>query len=162
MSSRIGGYVRQHHLALLCLFLVLGGGTAWALERNSVKSKHIVNEQIRGVDVADGSLGPADIADTASTTVHGGVDVAADACEDIVLPNSLPDDTTAVLVLPNRNEPNSDSDWDSRLILGGYGPRHAPTESIIGSPATPIRICNTSNENVMDARLSFYVLGFNP
>jgi hypothetical protein len=39
----------------LCLFAVLGGGTAYAvtqIDRNSVKSKHIVNEQVRAKDLA--------------------------------------------------------------------------------------------------------------
>ncbi len=51
MASRIGNYVRQHHLALLCLFLIVGGGTAWALERNSVRSKHIKNGQVSQADL---------------------------------------------------------------------------------------------------------------
>ncbi len=56
MWDRIAAYIRQHHLALLCLFLIIGGGTAWALERNSVRSRHIVNGQVRGVDVKESSL----------------------------------------------------------------------------------------------------------
>ena len=54
VATGIGRYVRQHHLGLLCLFLIIGGGTAWALERNSVESKHIVNGQVKGPDLADG------------------------------------------------------------------------------------------------------------
>lgn len=52
MAEKVGSYVRQHHLALLCLFLIVGGGTAYALERNSVRSKHIVNGQVRKADLA--------------------------------------------------------------------------------------------------------------
>jgi hypothetical protein len=54
VAKRIGSYVRQHHLALLCLFLILGGGTAWALENNSVKSRHIVNGQVKDPDLSAG------------------------------------------------------------------------------------------------------------
>jgi hypothetical protein len=52
MSKRIGNYVRDQHLALLALFLVLAGGTALAaaLPSNSVKSKHIVNGQVKAKD----------------------------------------------------------------------------------------------------------------
>ena len=49
-------YIRRHHLSLLCLFLILGGGTAWALDRNSVGSRHIINGQVKAVDVRDNSL----------------------------------------------------------------------------------------------------------
>ena len=52
MVSRVGAYFKRHHLALLCLFLVVAGGTAYALERNSVKSKHIVNGQVKAPDLA--------------------------------------------------------------------------------------------------------------
>jgi hypothetical protein len=39
----------------LCLFLVIGGGTAYAvtqIDRNSIKSRHIVNGQVRAKDLA--------------------------------------------------------------------------------------------------------------
>jgi hypothetical protein len=41
-------------VSTLCLFLLLGGGAyaAFSLPRNSVKSKHIVNRQVKGVDLA--------------------------------------------------------------------------------------------------------------
>jgi hypothetical protein len=51
MRRKIAIYVRQHHLALLCLFLIAGTGTAWAIERDSVKSKHIVDDQVRAADI---------------------------------------------------------------------------------------------------------------
>jgi hypothetical protein len=51
--TRVGDYVKQHHLALLCLFFVVGGGTAWALELNSVRSEHIVNRQVKSNDLSD-------------------------------------------------------------------------------------------------------------
>lgn len=52
MSKRIGNYVRDQHLALLALFLVLAGGTALAaaLPSNSIMSKHIVNGQVKAKD----------------------------------------------------------------------------------------------------------------
>jgi hypothetical protein len=53
MATRVRDYVKQHHLALLCLFLVVGGGTAWALELNSVRSEHIVNQQVKSNDLND-------------------------------------------------------------------------------------------------------------
>ncbi|HEV3008614.1 MAG TPA: hypothetical protein VGX52_06235, partial [Burkholderiales bacterium] len=46
-------------VAYVALFFSLGLGTAWALERNSVKSKHIVNGQVKSVDVANDETGDA-------------------------------------------------------------------------------------------------------
>jgi hypothetical protein len=43
--------------ATVALFLALTGGIAWALERNTVRSKHIVNGQVRSADVADDGSG---------------------------------------------------------------------------------------------------------
>jgi hypothetical protein len=37
--------------ATLAMFLALTGGIAWALEVNSVSSKHIVNDQVKSVDL---------------------------------------------------------------------------------------------------------------
>ena len=77
MSKRIGNYVRHQHLALLALFLVLTGGTAYALTgSNTVFSDDIVNGHVRtadvandntaaalrGVDIANGSLTGTDVA----------------------------------------------------------------------------------------------------
>ena len=50
MKTRVWKYVRRHHVALLALLIAMSG-TAYALELNSVRSKHIVNGQVREVDV---------------------------------------------------------------------------------------------------------------
>jgi hypothetical protein len=167
VASRIGSHLRTNVVAYVALFLALGMGTAYALERNSVKSKHIVNGHVRTNDVggdaitsekvSDGSLNLDDIGN-ATSTLHGGVDVAANDCEDIVMPAAGIEDSDGVLVFPKRDD-GGDADWDSRLIMAGWGPRHADTETSLGGPAVPIRICNTSNQGVDNARLSFYVLG---
>ena len=63
MSGRIRAYVRQHHLALLCLFLILTGGTAYALDgSNTVFTDDIVDKQVKTADldteaVTSGRLG---------------------------------------------------------------------------------------------------------
>ena len=92
MSKRIGTYLRQQHLALLAIFLVLAGGTALAATApdNSVISKSVRNNAlttndlrdgvgVRGADVIDGSLEGADIAEStlaqvpsALTALQGG------------------------------------------------------------------------------------------
>lgn len=40
-------------MATIAVFLALGGGIAWALANNSVKSKHIKNGQVKFADIAD-------------------------------------------------------------------------------------------------------------
>lgn len=45
MLAELWRYVRQQHLALLALFLALGG-TAYALTRNEVKSRHIAPDAV--------------------------------------------------------------------------------------------------------------------
>jgi hypothetical protein len=56
MSKQIGNYLRQQHLALLALFLVIAGGTALAVTapKNSVKSKSVKNEALKSQDLKDG------------------------------------------------------------------------------------------------------------
>jgi hypothetical protein len=69
--SSIWSYVRQQHLGLLALVLVLGGGTAYAakvhLPKNSVASKQVRNGSLSGADLKDGSVTGADIGDGSLT-----------------------------------------------------------------------------------------------
>lgn len=48
-------------VSVLALFVALGLGTAWALERNSVRSKHIVTGQVKGIDIQDDGVTGDDI-----------------------------------------------------------------------------------------------------
>ncbi len=50
MAKRIGEHFRGNVVAYVALFFALGMGTAYALERNSVRSKHIVNGQVSNRD----------------------------------------------------------------------------------------------------------------
>lgn len=58
MKSRIANYLKDQHLALLCLCLVIGGGTAYAagLAKDSVKSKNIKDGQVKTPDLAKDSV----------------------------------------------------------------------------------------------------------
>jgi hypothetical protein len=51
-------------MATIAIFIALGLGTAWALEVDSVRSKHIVNEQVKGADVGDDALTRKDIVES--------------------------------------------------------------------------------------------------
>lgn len=54
MGNRISAYLRQHHLALLCLFLLLSGGTAYATHpggANTISSEDIINGEVQTPDL---------------------------------------------------------------------------------------------------------------
>jgi len=57
MLIRIASYLKRHHLALLAVFLGLGGGTAFAagnalLPRNSVGTKQVINGSLQANDLS--------------------------------------------------------------------------------------------------------------
>ena len=67
MSRRIGDYIRQHHVALLALFIALSG-TAYAVDgplpgQNQVGSDDIINGEVKGGDLAVDAVGSGKIAD---------------------------------------------------------------------------------------------------
>lgn len=68
MSSRTASHLRSNVVGYVALFFALGLGTAWALETNSVKSKHIVNDAVKGKDIDESTLAGvnADAVDGAS------------------------------------------------------------------------------------------------
>jgi hypothetical protein len=49
-------------ISTIALFFALGGGLAWALELNSVRSKHIVNGQVRAADIGANQVRSSEIA----------------------------------------------------------------------------------------------------
>jgi hypothetical protein len=70
MIKRVGRYLRQHHLALLALFILLGGGSAYAAvtlaPKNSVGSAQVINGSLLKKDLSKktvaalkGNRGPA-------------------------------------------------------------------------------------------------------
>src|SRR5687767_12882971 len=50
-GRRLRTHLRSNLVGYVALFCALNLGTAWALERNTVRSKHIVNGQVKAVDV---------------------------------------------------------------------------------------------------------------
>jgi hypothetical protein len=59
-------------MSTVAVFLALGGGIAWALANNSVKSKHIVNGQVKAVDIKDSETTPGSEAISAEKVGHFG------------------------------------------------------------------------------------------
>jgi hypothetical protein len=88
---RAGAYLRQQHLALLALFLVLTGGTAYALTgSNTVFSDDIVNDQVMSSDIQDDGIHSIDVRDDTST---GGGLAAADLRQGSVGTSEVADDS---------------------------------------------------------------------
>jgi hypothetical protein len=55
MIRRIGAYLARNHIALLALFIALGG-TSYAVSRNSVGTGQIKNNSVRSADVRNDNL----------------------------------------------------------------------------------------------------------
>jgi hypothetical protein len=75
MKSGVGAHLRGNAVGYVALFLALGLGTAWALDANSVRSKHIVNDQVKGVDVAERTLGIVPEAKSAQPKIFGNINI---------------------------------------------------------------------------------------
>jgi hypothetical protein len=58
MTKRIGTYLRRQHVALLALFVALGGTSyaAVSLAPNSVATKQIKNGQVKAADVGKNAI----------------------------------------------------------------------------------------------------------
>jgi hypothetical protein len=70
MSTKVAEYVRQHHLALICLFLIVSGGTAWATHpggANTISSGDIINGEVFSADIRSGNVQNSDMAADAVT-----------------------------------------------------------------------------------------------
>src|SRR4051812_36696898 len=63
--SRVRDYVRQHHVGLIALVLVVSGGTAYAVTapKNSVVSSSIRNGAVRTTDIKDDTIRGTDLKD---------------------------------------------------------------------------------------------------
>ena len=89
MSTKLRAYIRDHHLSLLCLFLILSGGTASAIDgplpgQDQVGSADIINGEVTDNDIGAGAVGNGKLkadAVTAGKVLDGtltGADVAGD------------------------------------------------------------------------------------
>jgi len=56
-------------VSVIALIAALGLGTAWAVQRNSIRSVHIVNGQVKGVDVRNNGLTGKDLREASLSAV---------------------------------------------------------------------------------------------
>ncbi|MGI9020021.1 MAG: hypothetical protein ACR2G3_04845 [Solirubrobacterales bacterium] len=64
MRGRIGTHLRGNVIGYVALFVALSG-TAWAVQNDSVRSRHIVDGQVKTPDLADNAVTNAKVADDA-------------------------------------------------------------------------------------------------
>ena len=145
-------------VSLVALFVALGG-VAYALESNSVKSRHIVDGQVKSVDLKDNSITSGDIASGAlsgaSITTGGNgfvgfnaPSIPAGSCTGNSL-GDLPGAPDLLLVQPSN--PTADYDVGGGLIVTGMmnGP---------GQAHGAIKVCNVTNGAIDPPNLFFVVL----
>ena len=146
MSSAIRTHLRDNLVAYVALFFALGVGTAWALDRNSVKSRHIANGQVRSADVADeesgralvgndienGTLKAGDISPLVFALPRNPGSMANGACTSEVSAGPGVDAGDFVMVVPTTNMP-------SGFVTYGM---------VATEDAAPFRICNFSGATV--------------
>lgn len=95
-------YLRQHHVGLLAILLIISGGTAYAVTapKDSVVSSSIKNGAVKTSDIKDGTIRGTDIR---SGTIEA-EDLAGDATADFnLLFQSLPAGGPAVTVWEDPN-----------------------------------------------------------
>jgi hypothetical protein len=96
MLRKFGSNVRNQWAGFLSLFLVLGGGTAYAvteLDVDSVKSKHIVDGEVRASDLAASSVSSNSLRTNAIPRDGQGFDGSTKLATDSVGRNELLFDT---------------------------------------------------------------------
>lgn len=123
VSGRLRKHVQQNIVGYVALFLVLSGGTAYALNgSNTVFSDDIVNDQVRSVDVRNDDLKGGGLAalDLRANSV------AASEVADNSMTGKEIDESTLGLV-PNANQLDG-RDW-SAFMAGATYRNEAPTDT---------------------------------
>ncbi|HYH60852.1 MAG TPA: hypothetical protein VD766_03205 [Solirubrobacterales bacterium] len=102
MIRKLGSHLRDQWMGALALFIVLGGGTAYAA--NTVFSSDIVNNEVYGADVRDdslsgGGLGHVDLKAGSVRSSEVGADSlkGGDIAEETLDPSTLGDDEGGVV-----------------------------------------------------------------
>ena len=107
MLRRFGLHLRDQWMGAAALFLVLAGGTAYAVDgslpgQNTVGSDDIINNDVKSADIADGRIFNVDLADNLITgqkmkdgTLTGADVENSSLTRDDIANNSLTDDDIA-------------------------------------------------------------------
>lgn len=83
MGKRVSDHVRGNVVGYVALFMAMSLGTAYAVERNEIKSKHIAKNAVKSSDVAPDTLTGADVQESS-------LELPASNAPPQELPTSLP------------------------------------------------------------------------
>jgi hypothetical protein len=67
--ARFIQYFGRNHLAIIALFFALSGGVAWGFAANTVGSRQVKNDSLKGTDVKDDSLTGKDVRESSLSGV---------------------------------------------------------------------------------------------
>ena len=137
-------HIRQNVVGYVALFFALGLGTAYAVEKNSVKSKHIAPGQVKAADLAANSVDGSKVVDDSLK----GADVDESSLD-------LPEPPTVPATLPPSGQAGGDlsGTYPNPLI----GPNAVGTAEVDGS-LTGADIANAAggsddvNANLVDGK----------
>lgn len=62
MGARVRDHIRGNVIGYVALFMVMCLGTAYAIDKNQIKSKHIAKNAVKSSDIANGEVKRADLA----------------------------------------------------------------------------------------------------
>ena len=111
MLARIRVHMSYANIAAtLALFLALAGGIAWALERNSVKSRHIAPDAVKGADAKESTFAQVPEALDSGEVLYG-----------ITRPLSASEVFFTVPELNLRVEADPDNTSDDEVVLENLG-----------------------------------------
>jgi hypothetical protein len=115
ISTRIRTLVRQQWAGLIALFLVLSGGSAWALDgSNTVFSDDIVNGEVKEADVGQGAVASAEIKNDSV--------LPADVAPNSLTTGRILDGTLTGVDVKDNSLKGADIDESTLSGIGGGGP----------------------------------------
>jgi hypothetical protein len=125
ISSRIRRLVQQQWAGLIALFLVLTGGSAWALDgSNTVFSDDIVDKQVKTADIEAAAVTNGKLAPDAvnSAKIAGGGVTTDDLADAAVAQAKLGPDSVNSRKVADNSLKGADIDESTLSSIGGGGP----------------------------------------
>jgi hypothetical protein len=153
MSGRaFRAHIRSNVVGYVALFFALSLSTAWALERNSVRSKHIVNSQVKSPDVRNFNLNDEDVGQSRRVNFNVLIgNVNPNQCDQHQI-TGLNARLDHVLLTPDSNTAEDDLVYS---VLHSSQTGGGSTEGFV-----MIAVCNPTEVAIDDGETSFNLLVF--